>query len=305
MMMNQQSHAFFLKIASVCFVVIFAHSLVAEPATPLPNVHDLASDLIVPSLSNGKPMAGKRVLEALEGYEDWELRHVVYLPTDWHPNGNFPVLVEYPGNGGYQKENGDVSTGRVEDCKLGYGISAGHGFIWISLPFVDPKTRQHSLTWWGDPDVTTEYCRKAVSHVCRNFNGDANAVILCGFSRGAIACSYIGLRDDEIAKLWRAMILHSHYDGVRDWRYAGADADSARIRWSRFQGKPQFVVQEKSVDNIRVFLANIDSSKVELIALPFQNHTDVWVLKDLPERKKLREWLTGVLRNESNDSSKY
>ncbi len=28
------------------------------------------------------------------------------------------------------------------------------------------------------------------------------AVVLCGFSRGAVAVSYVSLHDDEIAKLW-------------------------------------------------------------------------------------------------------
>jgi hypothetical protein len=42
-------------------------------------------------------------------------------------------------------------------------------------------------------------------------------VFIAGFSRGAIACNFIGLRDDEIASLWCGFVVHSHYEGVRDW----------------------------------------------------------------------------------------
>ena len=50
--------------------------------------------------------------------------------------------------------------------------------------------------------------------VCEQYGGDRAAVILTGFSRGAIACNYLGLHNEEIAGLWRAFIPYSHYDGV-------------------------------------------------------------------------------------------
>ena len=211
--------------------------VLADQDSPSINVHSLASDLVIPALSDGKPGAGKRVREILDGYQDWDLGHVVYLPTDWEPKGHYPVIVEYPGNGGYRNKLGDESTGRVEDCKLGYGISSGQDFIWVCLPFVDPLTRSHSLKWWGDADATAAYCRQAVRHVCQTYGGDSSSVVLTGFSRGAIACGYIGLRDDETARLWRAMVIHSHYDGVRKWGYPDDDAESARRRWARFDIK--------------------------------------------------------------------
>ncbi|MDZ4851598.1 MAG: hypothetical protein SGI77_20100 [Pirellulaceae bacterium] len=268
----------------------------AEEGEAQVNIHETPSDLVVPLLSDGKPEAGKRVREKLVDHADWELYHVVYLPTDWKRGQKLPVIIEFPGNGGFLNELGDVSTGRVEDCKLGYGMSGGRGFIWVCLPFVNPVTGQHSLTWWGDADATASYCRKVVAHVCDEYSGDPNSIILTGFSRGAIACSYIGLRDEQTANLWRAMFLHSHYDGVRQWKYPDSDAESARARWARFQDKPQFVTQEKSVDNIRQFLQNSDTKSITLVALPILNHTDTWVLKDIPERKKLRDWLDAALR---------
>ena len=151
------------------------------------NINDLESDLTVPSVTDDKPAAGTRVRQVNPGYEAWKLFHVLYLPTDWKSDGKYPVIVEFPGNGGYQNKYGDKCSGRVEDCKLGYGISGGRKFIWVCLPFVDPKGMSHSITWWGDADATATYCRETVTRICQNFGGDPEAVVLTGFSRGAEA----------------------------------------------------------------------------------------------------------------------
>jgi hypothetical protein len=31
------------------------------------------------------------------------------------------------------------------------------------------------------------------------------------------------------------------------------------------------------------------------VDLPYRNHTDVWVLRDIPERRRLRQWVRDVL----------
>lgn len=282
--------------SSLANILILASSVASQAKIEPPNLHQIKSDLVVPEVVEGEPAAGKRVRQWNPGFEDWDLSHVLYLPPDWKPDGKYPVLVEYPGNGGYKNQYGDISTGRVEDCKLGYGISGGRGMIWVCLPFVNPKTRQHLLNWWGDADATAAYCRQTVDRLCNEFGGDRDAVILTGFSRGAIACGYIGLRDAETAKLWRAIIPHSHYDGVRRWNYPESDVESARKRLARFAGKPQFITHEQSVDETRQSLKDTDTSEVTFLALPYPNHTDTWVLKDIPERKQLRDWLAKVLQ---------
>jgi hypothetical protein len=230
----------------------------------------------------------------LREWANSSLFHVVYLPKDWEPGKRYPVIAEYPGNGGFSNRLGDRSTGRVEDCKLGFGISGGQGFIWVSLPFVDSKSKTHALNWWGDPDATAKYCREAVAQICDRFGGDPDAVILTGFSRGAIATSYIGLRDDETSKMWRAIIAHSHFDGVRKWNYEDSDADSARRRLKRLHGRPLFVTHEASVEDTAIFLKSAGITATSR-ALPFPNHTDEWVLKDIPERAEVRRWLADVL----------
>lgn len=257
------------------------------------NLHDLKSDLIVPAAVEAEPTAGKRVFQANSGFESWELRHTLYLPTDWKPGRKHPVIVEFPGNGGFKNALGDRCTGRPEDCKLGYGLSGGTGCIWVCLPFVDPKQKKLALNWWGDADATADYCKKTVARVCKEFGGDPDAVILAGFSRGAIACNYIGLRDDEIAKLWRGFFVHSHYDGVRRWPYPDSDAASAKARLKRLAGRPQFISHEQSIDETKTFLGDVKG--LTFVPIPYPNHTDEWLLKDIPERKLARDWLADVL----------
>ena len=258
-----------------------------------PNLNSVPSDISVPLVTDEPPAAGKRVHQKNRGLEDWDLSHVLYLPTDWLPGGVYPVIAEYPGNGGYKNKLGDESLGRPEDCKLGYGATGGIGAIWVSLPFVDTANQCHSIRWWGDADATTAYCRQTIERICSEFGGDRKRVVLSGFSRGAIACSYIGLRDDVTARLWCGLIAHSHYDGVRRWGYADDDPESAKKRLARFEGKAQFVSHENSVESTKRFLDGVNI-ETKYVALPYPNHSDEWVLKDIPERTQLRAWLKEV-----------
>jgi hypothetical protein len=261
-----------------------------------PDIRSAAPDLQTPPMTGGEPGAGKRVKQSLPEYRGTEVYHVLYLPEDWQPGKRYPVLVEYAGNGPYHDKLGDVCTGRPEDSNLGYGISGGKGFIWVCMPYVNAAAKKNQTQWWGDVDATVAYCRACVRTVCENHGGDPSAVVLAGFSRGAIACGYIGLHDDAIADLWLAFIPYSHYDGVTNWGYAGADAASAVERLKRIKGRASFVCHENSVDATRKF---VESSGVvapfTFRVAPFRNHNDGWVLRDTPERTALREWLKDVL----------
>jgi len=272
----------------------------ARAADPLRDLREIPCDLIVPHMTADEPAAGKRVKHQLPEFAGSELFHALYLPSNWEPGQKHPVIFEYPGNGPFKNQLGDTNSGRVEDCNLGYGIAAGKDFIWVCLPFVEPKTKTHALQWWGDADATASYCKAAVKQITGEFGGDPKCLVLCGFSRGAIACNYIGLRDDEIARLWRCMIVHSHYDGVRRWPYADSDAASAIVRLKRLAGRPQFVTHEASIEATREFLKASGDKDLEnavtLCALPFPNHTDGWVLREFPERRQLREWLHKILQ---------
>ena len=258
--------------------------------------NEIPEDLVIPPLVKGKPKPGHRTIGRLQAFRETNVFHTVYLPIDWEPQKKYPVICEYAGNGPYQNKLGDTCSGKVEDGCLGYGIGGGEKFIWIGLPFISKDKQQNQLRWWGDVPGSVDYCQQAVRMVCSKYGGDPDRILLCGFSRGSIACNYIGLHDDEIASLWCGMICHSHYDGVRRWNYTGDDRASAIRRLKRLNSIPQFISHERSIDETREYLAG---TKVQgdftLLKLPFPNHTDRWVLKDIPQRNQLRDWVRQVV----------
>ncbi|MFN7342670.1 MAG: hypothetical protein ACK5TA_04975, partial [bacterium] len=130
-----------------------------------------------------------------------EVYHALYLPVNWKPNNKYPVIIEYTGN----KSPLHGSTGEVKDANLGYGMSGGRDFIWVSMPYIEIGHQKNALTWWGDRQATLDYCKINLPRICKQFGGNPDNVFLCGFSRGAIGASYIGLADDEIAKLWKGI----------------------------------------------------------------------------------------------------
>jgi hypothetical protein len=222
--------------------------------------------------------------------------HVLCLPEDWQAGQRYPVIVEYAGNGPYKNNYGDVSAGVPEGSSLGYGISGGRGFLWLCLPFIDSRQNRISTNWWGDAEATVDYCLETVPRICRDFGGDPNRVLLCGFSRGSIACNYVGLRNDRIAKLWRAFVCYSHYDGVRRWPYADWGGDFALERLRRLKGRPQFICQEDSVEETRKYISSTGiRGDFTFQTLPYRNHNDTWVLRPIPLRAKLRAWVHRVL----------
>ena len=220
------------RSAIVLLIVLANAACPAVRAAAPPNVFSIRQDLTTPPVTKDAPGPGRRVKQTTAGWEGTWVYHALYLPRNWKAGGSYPVLFEYGGNGGFQDAYGDTCRGTVEGCNLGYGLSGGVDYIWVCLPFVrsDNGLASNATFWWGDPSETARYCVATVHQVCSEFGGDPKRVVLCGFSRGAIACNYIGLRDDTIASLWKAFICHSHYDGVRMWHYADSDRASALIR---------------------------------------------------------------------------
>lgn len=260
-------------------------SLAVEP----PDITAVPQDLTPPSVTEGRPAPGKRVIQVIPEWEGTEIHHLLYLPSDWRPDRTYPVIVEYAGN------KWKTSLGTVEGSSLGYGISGGKGFIWVCMPFVDSDQKTNADTWWGDVDATVDYCITAVRDICGRYGGDSTAVFLAGFSRGAIACNFIGLHDDSIASLWCGFICHSHYDGVKEWPYEGSDRASAAKRLARLGGRPQFISHEVSVEDTKAYLAEAcPGGNFTFMTLPYVNHTDTWVLRNIPERKMVREWVERV-----------
>ncbi len=259
-------------------------------AQNLPDINSVPQDLQTPPMENIHPAPGKRVKIILPEYRGTDVYHALYLPTDWEAGKKYPVIVEYAGN------KWKTSLGTVEGSTLGYGISAGRSVIWVCLPFVDKKNNRNATSWWGDIEATVDYCKNTVKRICAEYGGDTSAVFIAGFSRGAIACNYIGLHDDEIASLWRGFICHSHYDGVKMWDYTDSDRKAAATRLKRLGNRPQFISHEGSVESTESYLREVcPDGNFTFQTLYFANHTDTWVLHDIAERTTLRNWFYEVV----------
>ncbi len=256
-----------------------------------------ASDrLVTPAMMTNSPAAGRRVRQTTPEYAGTDVHHSLYLPTDWKPAGKYPVLVEYTGN----QWPASGSSGKVADANLGYGLTAGQGFIWVVLPCVETGGQENAVQWWGDLAATLDYCKVNVPRICAQFGGDRNNVFLCGFSRGAIAANYLGLADDEIAKLWKGFITHDHYDGV----FKVSDQPSALRRLARLGGRPQLICSSTGTANTRAYLEqHIDLDRITFLDVPVSKlfeipdgqivhpHTDLWMSIDSQYRRQARAWL--------------
>jgi len=270
-----------------------------------------AADLSLPPLTTGAPQPGKRVAVTPPEYAGTQVRHLIALPDDWTPDWQargkrWPVIAEYTGN--FFPASG--STGEVEGAALGYGVARGKA-IWIVLPYVAKDHRKNEVTWWGDIDATVGYAKTNLPRVCAQFGGDPKKVVLCGFSRGAIGVSFIGLHDDEIAKLWCGLWAHDHFDGMLEWKGHAWGSPLARyraeasVRLRRLAGRPLLVSQ--AGEETKKFIAsiaptNVDYLTVDMAALfgTFPNdfvkhpHNDRWPLRDGAASQAARSWFERV-----------
>lgn len=207
-----------------------------------PDVLTIPVDSEGPAISIGEPAPGRLVLQSLSSYSATEVAHAVYLPTDWSGDRRFPVMIEFLGNGMRVRDNRNI----------GYALTGGKGFIWVVLPIVSADGRKDMDWWWGDVAATVAYAKEAVPAICQKWGGNPAQVILTGYSRGAIACNYIGLHDDEIARLWRAIIPISHYDDAHTaWGMTHEEQSRAPERLRRLGTRPQLICGEYSSRSTR------------------------------------------------------
>ena len=277
-------------------------------------------NMVVPVMSQGNLEAGRRVGYAFDD-ELPMLKSSLFLPADWSStaveNGRrWPVVVEFPGN---RFDAGDYG-GEIGDASLGYGLSRGDA-IWVVLPFVDLAGTSHTVTWWGDADATASHAVKAVDAVIDRLGGDDAKVLLCGFSRGAIAASLVGLRNEAIAERWCAVLTHDHFDGVRGWPNTpwGWPIDEYRrraaTRLRRLCGRPMMVCQTGDIEPTRQWitatLPNADRyvqyatlSEVEatnrggISTTPTNDthpHNDRWLMSDTETTQRVRQWYEHVM----------
>lgn len=275
---------------------------------------DLDSEeiLSLPELSLGDPGPGKLIKVTPQEYVGTQVYHTVYLPEGWNLDAeSLPIIFEYTGN--YFPQSG--STGEVKDAGLGFGLSGGK-YIWVSLPYIHENHRENQVTWWGDEIATVEYAKVNVPRIIERYNADPNAVFLCGFSRGAIGVNYLGLHDDEVAKLWTGFITHDHFDGIREWRNTDWGSPLAKyqaeatVRLKRIAGRPYLVCQNGGKYGTKLFVHErldsthnftyIDLETADIFG-SFPNefakhpHTDRWAFVPSEYRIQAWQWMNEVI----------
>lgn len=236
----------------------------------------------VPTVEDGPPAPGKRVRFRLPGGKSGAVYSILHLPEDWTPQGRYPVIAEFPGNIFFVA--GCYSTGLPDQCVMGHGMTKGRGAICVGLPFVnaDGTIAEHG---WGDADATADHAMRMMDEVCGKHGGDRANLVMTGFSRGAIACGYIGLRNGRIASYWKGFHACQHYDGD-GWN--GATMEGALERAQRFRGKAVF-----QTDNApKAFQPVMDRMKTEVtwVQSGLGAHATAMFLDDRPSTVQVREW---------------
>ena len=273
--------------------------------------------LSIPALSAGPLGPGKRVAVTPPEYAGTTVFHTLYLPEAWRQDGHkLPIIFEYTGN----HYSAAGSTGEPEDAGLGFGLSGGK-YIWVSMPYIDRDHTDNAVTWWGDEQATIDYAKKNVPRMIRECNADPNAVFLCGFSRGAIGVNYIGLHDDEIARLWTAFITHDHFDGVRAWGRTEWGSPLAQYRkgalkrLQRVAGRPYLVSQHGDIRDTEQYIRSVlshrpnftfSSVNTEQALGRFPNafakhaHNDRWLLTPSSFRTTTWQWMNRAMKRASD-----
>ncbi len=243
-----------------------------------------------PTLSTGAPAPGQRVKFPADAEGAYS---ILYLPPSWKPEKKYPVVVEYPGNIFFNAKC--YSTGRPEQCVIGYGMTGGSGSIILSLPFVDSSIPDVVESGFGDPDETVAYAKSMIETVIKDFGGDRENMVLTGFSRGSIACGFIGLRDDEIASYWIGIHGCQHYDGSK-WRES--KMEEAVLRAKRFRGKAIFQTDNSEEKYAPVVEATDPSVEWTWASSDLGFHSTSMFLDDRPSTRQLREWYRKLVGQE-------
>ena len=251
--------------------------------------YDKTGRLVVPPMEYQLPAAGKKVKQQIAEYNGTQVFHTLYLPTDWQSGKKYPVIVEYAPNIFYNASC--YSTGKVEDVVNGYGISKGEGYILLSLPFISTKGNYNEVNGWGNADKTVDYALKTIRLICEDFGGDPAGIFITGFSRGAIAAGYIGLRNEKIADTWIGFNACQHTDGD-GWNGSQIDAD---IRIARLKGRPVFLIDNGSYPWATMVPAA--GSPLQMESSGIGAHLAANYLDDRPSTVKLRSWFDETYMN--------
>lgn len=240
-----------------------------------------------PPLTDGALAPGAFVRVVAPEYAGTGVYHGVYLPPDWTPDRRYPVIVESPCN------QYGAFTGKVEDTRLAYHVAGCRNYVWIVLPYI--KAQANLDYGWGELDANLAYWQLNLRRTLAEVGGDPGAVIVSGFSRGAIGTSYIGLQNDAIADAWLGFFMHSHADVVSNLTPDGGAGSTARM--ARVAGRASLLSWGAAGDGGMsnslkgVELLGSFGYPVETLAVPGVGHTDAWSIDDEASRALAQTWL--------------
>jgi hypothetical protein len=213
------------------------------------------------------------------------------LPADFHPERRYPILVDYPGNVFYYKFC--YSTGLARYSNHGPAVAHGKDIIVLQLPFVRIGGMEEEINGFGDPDLTVDYALAAIEDVIERYSGDPDRIIFTGFSRGAYAADFIGLRKDAISDLWRGfMISQGHPKSSDGWRNS---SEGFNERLKRLGDRPVFL-SRASWEGV----TNITSADP---GLGDGVHTDIGFLLSTPAAKALSSWIDQLILTEPSSAT--
>ena len=254
------------------------HAAGEEPAWVAP-----AGRVPVPEVTDGAPAPGRRVRVRLAGESQPALHAVLQLPEDWTPGRRWPLLVEYPGN--LFHVPGCRSPGLPEQGVIAAGMTLGRGSICLGLPFVDRRWGRIAESGWGNPDETVAYALAMLAQVRDDWGADPANTVLTGFSRGALACGYIGLRDDRLSAWWKGFHACQHYDGD-GWN--GATWEGAMARARRFRGRSVFHT-DNSAERFQP-LMDAMGAPATFVKSGLGAHATAMFLDDRTSTRQVRGW---------------
>ena len=311
------------------------HSPPSGPRCSFPpyiDVRAVLPDLYTPPMSRSAPGPGRRVAATTPGWPA-AAYHAVYLPSEWSNASTAPLLpliVELSGNGPWASPYGDQSSGRPEGSNLGFGVTAGMGAVWVSLPMLAAGGDFVETWWWGCPAVppftgsppatagagaghcgalcnttaAVRFLADTVRYATRAYHADPARVVIAGFSRGAVGVNYLGLANDDVASLWAGSIAYAHYDGQpmdakNPYPNAGPPASYDRLR--RLGRRPQYIVAELNgsfVETAPYLNASGVAVNATFAETGFCNHNDAWTLRPSKARDALRAWFWASIGGE-------
>jgi len=273
--------------AGVATITADAAGLQATASVTVEIADDFPSCPPRPPLIDGAPSPGAFVKVVAPEYEGTGVYHGLYLPPDWQPDRPYPLVVESPCN-----KYGDF-TGKVDDAALGYHLAGCRRFVWLVLPYLENGA---NLDYgWGDVPATIAYWQINLARTIEAWGIDPGAVVVSGFSRGAIATSFIGLHDDTIADAWLGFVMHSHADVITNLT-PDAGAGSA-TRMGRVRGRASWlswgaVGDGGAANSLKgVELLTSFAYPVTTLAVPGVGHTDAWLADDAASRQTAQQWL--------------